>query len=247
MKKTICDSNQIAYQHRGSNEKIILFIHGLGCSKRSFHDAFSQNYFPNEYTLIAPDLLGHGESASPDNSQYDMQDHATLVKNMLDQFEYRELNIVAHSMGGAVALLLTNFIDKIHSIALLEGNLILEDCKISRRVAKMGEDKFVNGVFPRAPINYRCQGNESDPEINPKAYFRSAKSLVEWSSSGKLLDIYTNLSIRKSYIYGDRNSSMPVISRLNEATVFEIPNSGHFMMNDNPEDTYAVIAKNLDS
>ena len=76
---------------------------------------------------------------------------------------------------------------------------------------------------------------------SPIAIHRSAKSLVEESDSGKLLEQFNSLP-NKSYIYGDseREYLLPLFHQTN---VKKIVQSGHFPMIDNPDAFYKVIAK----
>jgi len=235
----------LSYFIREGGDRVVLFIHGLGCSKESFYEAFNGDIFPSSFTLIAPDLLGHGESSMLLDSMCELTDHANLIEEFVRNLQVKNLNIVAHSMGGAIAIILTKTLINIQSIFCLEGNLISEDCNISKRVASMEENKFVNGFFPMVPLQFRCRGLESDPEINPVAYYRSAKSLVQWSKGGELLKIYNNLKIKKAYIHGEKNADLSVLTYLKKSELIEISGSGHFMMYENPLETYTKIVARL--
>lgn len=236
---------QLSYLFREGGDQCILFIHGLGCSKESFSDAFDGHYFPDEYTLIAPDLLGHGDSSSPDNFSYKLEEQADLLSALLKSLGLFNPNIVAHSMGGVIALLLIDRLDQVSSYFSLEGNLIAEDCNISKKVSLIDEGKFVNNYFSIAPLNFRCRGYESDPPASPLAFHRSASSLVQWSFHGDLLRKFNDLTIKKSYIYGEENKKISLLNMLDDTDLIRIKGCGHFMMMDNPTDTYLEIYNQL--
>ena len=52
----------ISARLRGSSDELILFIHGLGCSKESFDAAFDSPDFA-DFQLLAVDLVGFRRAA----------------------------------------------------------------------------------------------------------------------------------------------------------------------------------------
>ena len=53
--------------------------------------------------MIAPDLLGHGESAKP-RGDYSLGAYASGVRDLLLALGHERATIVGHSLGGGVAL-----------------------------------------------------------------------------------------------------------------------------------------------
>ena len=171
----------ISYQLRARGDHYVLFIHGLGCSKESFSHAFIKNYFSDEYTLLAPDLLGHGDSSRPENFPYTLEKQCEFIFSLLQKFDPKYLSIVAHSMGSVIAMLLMEKLNNVHSFFCLEGNLTPEDCHISQKVLSLEEMVFINKIYPMAPSTFSCKGVSTEKSSNPIAFYRSAKSLVNWS------------------------------------------------------------------
>ena len=81
----------------------------------------------------------------------------------------------------------------------------------------------------------------------PAGFYKSAESLVHWSDSGELISRFKNLPCRKSYFYGEKNSDMILLQQLNSVEKVMIADSGHFMMNDNPDEFYPRLRKFLGS
>ena len=98
-----------------------------------------------------------------------------------------------------------------------------------------------------APLTFACKGLPLEKLANPIAFYRSAKSLVHWSSHGGLLERYSNLSIQKVYFYGEKNKKTDILHKLQNFDIVQISGCGHFMMMDNPEDTYKGIINRLDT
>lgn len=222
----------------------ILLIHGLGCSKESFDEVFEGNWFAG-WRVIAPDLPGFGESTKPLEYSYGMDEQADILKRLLDRLNSKRLVVVAHSMGGAIGLLLNDNLPSIEYFFCLEGNLIIEDCFVSKKIASKPEIDFIDNVYHKNPLWFRCRQLESDPAPSPIAYYRSSVSLVEMSESGTLLKKFMGLKSPRTYLYGEKNRNTEAVRVLAGTDVIEIKGCGHFMLNEDPEQTYSEIENRL--
>jgi pimeloyl-ACP methyl ester carboxylesterase len=231
----------IAAAYAQGSGDLLLCIHALGCSHHSFRDWENQSAL-RSFTFLAPDLLGFGASDRSDSFSYTMEDHAEICAELLGHFDYERLHIVAHSMGGAIALLLPpDLLDSAESFANIEGNLTPADCGIaSRRAADVSFEQFQADVLPDFKIRFARYA--SLDMASPYAYYRSSQSRVQWSDSAILLDKFLNLRCRSCYIYGDENRGQPSIAATRTVQQIEVPNSGHFPMEDNPTGFYAALA-----
>jgi hypothetical protein len=72
-----------------------------------------------------------------------------------------------------------------------------------------------------------------------------AQDLVQVSDSGKLLAAFITASYNKCYIYGDEYRGHPILARLSNIPVKYIPNSGHFVMYDCPQQVADVMQKTV--
>ena len=80
---------------------MILLIHGIvGCAKQ--WDPVAR-ILAEHYTVLAPDLLGHGESAKP-RGDYSLGAYAASVRDLLVALGHRRATVVGHSLGGGVAM-----------------------------------------------------------------------------------------------------------------------------------------------
>jgi pimeloyl-ACP methyl ester carboxylesterase len=230
------------FSYNPDSDELILFLHGLACSSASFRNLFDKDYFPNK-SLLVIDLPGFGESAKPESFSYSMEDMADVVKELVELLPPLKIHIAAHSMGGAAALLFPDkFYERVLSFANIEGNLISEDCGLLSRgvISVPFEDyKAVNYLTQRKEF----AGHEQMrfDETTPQAVYNSAKSLVNWSDSGKLPDKFASLKCRKCYFFGEENSGMPVLQRLGMVPAVMISGSGHAMMTENPEEFYSKL------
>jgi len=240
----------ISVLHRETGQKLILFIHGLGCAKEAFNLAFPAPGL-HKYSLLAADLVGFGDSSKPERFTYRMEDHAVILKTLMEKVGFETVHIVAHSMGGAVGLLLAEQIQgSVGSFTNVEGNLVGEDCGLlSRWSAGVSRHDFLNGFFDeiKESIARSCRDEVRTwlEKSDPLAFYRSAVSLLRWSESGRLLEKFKMLQTRKLYVYGERNQGLCVLDRLGSIPRAEIPDSGHFIMLDNPGEFYREIAEHI--
>lgn len=121
------------YRTKSMDSKIdVLFIHGLGGNKEWFPRHYNL-YSIDEFSWIVPDLIGHGKSVKPDIKQaYLMDQQARNLHHVLCEEEVKSLAIIAHSMGGPIAIALIEQLvmkkdQEINVLGLfyLEGNLCL--------------------------------------------------------------------------------------------------------------------------
>jgi hypothetical protein len=162
-------------------------------------------------------------------------------------------------MGGAIALLLVDRIpSKILSFVNLEGNLIAEDCFLSREIIQYAPHDFSGAGFGKVIETLR-RVPESGGVIRPGnrmfcewfsqsdsgSIYRSSESLVRWSDTGRLLNRFRDLPIKRAYVFGEDNSALKVLGVLGEVPIIGIPNSGHLMMLDNPTAFYDTLGRML--
>jgi len=192
----------------------------------------------NEYQILNVDLIGFGKADKPQDFDYKMESQAYALGEFIEKnIEFQNLHIIAHSMGGAVGLLLNvRLKNRLFSFANLEGNLVGSDCDMfSRRVIKLPPDKYASRLFPKHRKLFAVDPAFDFENTTSLAVYKSSESLVKWSDSGTLLRLFKNLECRKAYFYGEESRGMPVLENLGDITKIEIPGAGHCTMTDNPE------------
>jgi pimeloyl-ACP methyl ester carboxylesterase len=240
----------ISSKIRQAGNELILFIHGLGCTKESFEEVWYSSAL-NNFSIVTFDLVGYGESSKPVDFSYAMEEQAEICKELLSHFHYERLHIVAHSMGGVIGLLLAGSVtDKLLSFVNIEGNLISADCGMSRRVASVSYAEFEQRLFNGLKKMADASSNRGErlwaiwyAKSHPLGFYRSARSLVEWSDRGDLLRSFLRLGCERVYFYGEVNSHLEVLTVLEGVGKICISKSGHFPMIDNPQEFYSRIAE----
>lgn len=88
-----------AYRHAGRGPAL-LFIHGIGDSSATWLDVLPS--LVKDFTVIAPDLLGHGASDKP-RADYSTAAYANGMRDLLTLLDIDRVTIIGHSLGGGVA------------------------------------------------------------------------------------------------------------------------------------------------
>lgn len=224
----------ISYIQRQRTSDLILFFHGIACTKNAFRNLFDDPLF-KDYSLLFYDMVGHGDSSKPDDFSYAMEDQALICQQLIDRFPHDRLHLVAHSMGSAVGLLLpSETLSRIRSFANLEGNLIGEDCYFTRRIIQHSFKDYKEVVFPKQKKKFADNVLFEYERTTPCAIYRTAASLVQWSDSDDLLTHFHGLLCPKAYFVGSKTENLEVLNRLAGIPILTIPESGHAMMIDNP-------------
>ncbi|QUM71123.1 alpha/beta fold hydrolase [Sphingopyxis granuli] len=96
----------------------------------------------DRYHVIAPDLRGHGDSAWSPDGNYDMDAFVYDLAQLIHQLDLAPVTIVAHSMGGNVALRYTGlYPDNVRKLVAIEG-LGPSPKMLAERAAKPVADRF---------------------------------------------------------------------------------------------------------
>ena len=83
--------NRVAYQDAGSGDEVLLLIHGMAGSSETWRAVIPQ--LSTKYRVVAPDLLGHGQSAKP-RSDYSLGAFAVLLRDVLDELGIARATVV---------------------------------------------------------------------------------------------------------------------------------------------------------
>jgi pimeloyl-ACP methyl ester carboxylesterase len=88
------------YRVAGSGPTVVL-IHGMINSSRHWEEVALQ--LAGSHRVVAPDLIGHGDSATP-RGDYSLGAHAATIRDLLATIGVERATIVGHSLGGGVAM-----------------------------------------------------------------------------------------------------------------------------------------------
>ncbi|MBJ7472813.1 MAG: alpha/beta hydrolase [Solirubrobacteraceae bacterium] len=107
----------VSYRHGGSGPQMVL-LHGIASNNRTWDPIIER--LAQTHEVIAPDLLGHGQSDKP-IGDYSIGGYASVVRDLLLALEADRVTLVGHSLGGGIAMQL------VHMAPELVGRLVLVD------------------------------------------------------------------------------------------------------------------------
>jgi pimeloyl-ACP methyl ester carboxylesterase len=222
---------RVAYRDAGSGETLLL-IHGMAGSSATWREvipALSKNY-----RVLAPDLLGHGESTKP-RGDYSLGAFAASLRDLLDELHIDRATVVGQSLGGGVAMQFTyQHRDYCRRLALISSGGLGPDLNWILRVLstpgaelvlpvvarrpllnvgnKLGSWLTAAGVqSPRASEMWSAYSSLSDPQTR-QAFLRTLRSVVDYrgqavSALGK---IHVSQGLPTLLIWGEQDRIIPV-------------------------------------
>lgn len=130
--------HRIAYRAGGSGPVLVL-VHGITSTSRTWERVFP--LLARNFTVIAPDLLGHGQSAKP-RGDYSLGAYASGVRDLLVALGHEHATFVGHSLGGGVAMQLAyQFPERCERLVLVgSGGLGREVSVLLRAATLPGSD-----------------------------------------------------------------------------------------------------------
>ena len=243
---------KVSYEIKLTDSDIyLIFIHGLQTRKEAFE--FFKNRLKNElnYCTLSIDLVGFGNSEKPDNFPYDLISQATIVKDILRALEIKNIILVGHSYGGMISTYLSNQSDlNVLALISLEGNLTKGDCGESMNVSNLSFSDFkpyynelISKLDNRKTFaeQFRADALKKIPD---HIFYKSSKTIVEWSITSNLYELFTNLKIPKLLVIGAKSGYQTKPD--DEYTTLKIiHNASHFMLLEKSEDSSEKVLEFL--
>jgi len=226
--------------------KNILYIHGLGESGLCF-DELIKNKKLSPWSHFIVDLPGYGKS--PWQKQpLTLEGHADHLANWLGHVKINNLVVLGHSMSGVIGLILCEkYPHLVDAFINVEGNISIEDCGFSKKIAAYSLDEFIDhgldnikkktyidGVKDKALRLYYPSLSFCDPQV----LHLNAVELVEISQTDELAKRQGDLKIPHIYILGKPGGAGQYSQKLLTAAGIKwtpIENSGHWPFIDQPE------------
>jgi pimeloyl-ACP methyl ester carboxylesterase len=157
--------HQVVYRIAGTGPPVVL-VHGMVNSSRHWQAVASR--LADRYTVIAPDLVGHGDSATP-RGDYSLGAHASVIRDLLSVLGIERATMVGHSLGGGVAMVFFwQFPERVQRLALVSsGGLGREVSPLLRTAAMPGASALlsvaahdrVTAGLERAGARLRARGS----------------------------------------------------------------------------------------
>jgi pimeloyl-ACP methyl ester carboxylesterase len=223
-----------AFRIAGSGPAILL-IHGIGDNSTTWSTV--QSKLAQRFTVISPDLLGHGRSDKP-RADYSVAAYANGMRDLLSVLDIDRVTVVGHSLGGGVAMQFAyQFPQLVDRMILVGAGGVTKDVNIALRLAAlpMGSEALMllrlPLVLPAMHVVGRVAGRmfgftglgRDIPEVlriladlpeptASSAFARTLRAVVDWRGQVvTMLDrCYLTQSVPVQLIWGSADSVIPV-------------------------------------
>ncbi|WP_304107370.1 alpha/beta fold hydrolase [Mycolicibacterium bacteremicum] len=253
----------------GSGDEVLLLIHGMAGSAETWRAVLPQ--LARRYRVIAPDLLGHGQSSKP-RTDYSLGAFAVGLRDLLDELGVQSATVVGHSLGGGVAMqFLYQHPDYCRRLVLIgSGGLGPDVGWILRLLAAPGAE-FVMPVIapppvlragnavrswltaaglrsPRGAEIWNAYSSFADGETR-EAFLRTLRSVVDYR--GQSVSALNRLNLREGLpvlaIWGEDDNIIPVdhaysaLEARPDCRLEILPGIGHFAQVEAPTEVIDLI------
>ncbi|MEU0219212.1 alpha/beta hydrolase [Streptomyces sp. NPDC006265] len=247
------EGDRIRWVELPGQEPPRVYVHGLGATSPAYFASVAVDPRLSGRRSLLLDLLGHGISDRPTHLDYTLESHADALANALTAAGVSAAELIAHSMGGSVAIVLAaRHPHLVSRLVLIDANLDpvprIPGSPGSSGIAAYSEEEFLKGgweevrdrVGPHWWSTMRLAGRE--------ALHRSAFHLTR-GSDPTMRELLLELKIPRTFLLPAADGPLPGADALTEAgvSVVAVPGCGHNVMLDNPEAFVRATAAALTS
>jgi pimeloyl-ACP methyl ester carboxylesterase len=220
--------------HVSGDGPVLLLIHGMAGSMLTWKHIIPE--LAQRFTVVAPDLIGHGESGKPRRGEYSLGAHANLLRDLLHVLGYERATVVGQSLGGGVAMQLAyQFPERCERLVLVgsgglgrEVNLLLRALTFpgaeyvfpllcTPRLRDLGNflASCLHGIglraAPAVEEMWRSYASLADADAR-RAFFRTLSAVIDLGgqavSAGNRL--YLTSQVPTLIVWGSRDPFIPV-------------------------------------
>jgi pimeloyl-ACP methyl ester carboxylesterase len=232
MKYLELHGDRVAYRDAGTGPEALLLIHGMAGSSKTWRAVLPQ--LSQKYRVVAPDLLGHGESAKP-RGDYSLGAFAVWLRDLLEELEVSRATIIGQSLGGGVAMQFVyqhpDYCERL--ILISSGGLGPDVGWTLRMLSAPGAELFLPVIAPRAVLTagnkvrswlsgagiqsprgaeiWRAYSSLSDAETR-QAFLRTLRSVVDprGQAVSALNRLHLTAELPTMVVWGDEDRIIPV-------------------------------------
>jgi pimeloyl-ACP methyl ester carboxylesterase len=136
--------HRVSYRAAGSGPLLVL-IHGIAGSSATWEEVMPG--LATCCTVLAPDLLGHGQSAKP-RTDYSLGAYASAIRDLIGALGYERGTLVGHSLGGGVAMQFAyQFPERCERLALVSSGGLGHELHLLLRAATLPGAEWVLPVL----------------------------------------------------------------------------------------------------
>ncbi|HSJ16630.1 MAG TPA: alpha/beta hydrolase [Solirubrobacterales bacterium] len=165
----------VGFQAAGEGPLVVL-LHGITSTSDAWRQVMPT--LAERYTVIAPDMIGHGRSAKP-RGDYSLGAYAAGVRDLLAVLGFERGTVVGHSLGGGIAMQLAYlFPEYIERLALIStGGLGREVHPLLRAATLPGSE----WVLPLLAREWSVRGGGAVHSVTSRLGIEPGPDLAEFA------------------------------------------------------------------
>lgn len=256
----------IHYLAAGAGEPILL-LHGFPTSSFLYRNVAP--YLAQKNRVIALDLPGYGKSAKPLDASYSFRFYGRVLTGLLDALNLQQIGLVVHDIGGPIGLnwaihnpervrrlaVLNTLVYPEMSWAVVAFVLALKTPGVAWWLTgKAGLKATMRlGLYDKQKVTPEVLAGVQTPFETPEARRALIKAGAGLHRDG-FKDIAEKLPSFKMpvrVIYGERDRVLPDVAKtmarvaqdLPHAEVTALPDCGHFLQEERPDEVGQLLAE----
>jgi pimeloyl-ACP methyl ester carboxylesterase len=210
MKHLDLHGDRVAYRDAGEGEALLL-IHGMAGSSATWRAVMPQ--LAKKYRVVAPDLIGHGESGKP-RGDYSLGAFAVWLRDFLDELGIARVTVIGQSLGGGVAMqFIYQHPDYCERLVLISSGGLGPDVGWTLRLLSAPGAEFILPVIAPRPV--LSVGNKLRSWL-ATAGIQSPRGAEMWSAYSSLADRQTRQSFLRTLrsVVDYRGQAVSALNRL---------------------------------
>ncbi|MFD7667835.1 alpha/beta fold hydrolase [Streptomyces sp. NPDC059788] len=242
------EGDRIRWAELPGEQPVRVYLHGLGATSPAYFAGTAVHPLLAGRRSLLLDLLGFGISDRPTTFSYTLEAHADAVAEALRAAGVSAAEVIAHSMGGSVAIVLAHrHPDLVARLVLVDANLDRIEPRRGRPgsggIAALSEEEFVAGGWERIRDAAGPHWWSTMRLAGLEALHRSAVHLTR-GSEPVMRELLVKLTIPRTFLLPEADGPLPGADELTAAgvRVVAVPDCGHNIMLDNPEAYVRAVA-----
>lgn len=204
---------RIAYREAGDPDapEALLLIHGMAGSSHTWRAIMPK--LAKKYRVVAPDLLGHGESSKP-RSDYSLGAFAVGLRDLLDELGIASATVVGQSLGGGIAMqFLYQHPDYCRRLVLISSGGLGQDVGLVLRLLSAPGAELVMPIIAPQPV--LKAGNAVRSFLSARG-LRSPRGAEMWSAYSSFADGATRSAFLRTLrsVVDYRGQAVSALNRL---------------------------------
>ncbi|MFE5613706.1 alpha/beta fold hydrolase [Streptomyces sp. NPDC056524] len=235
------EGDQIRWVELPGEEPPRVYVHGLGATSPAYFTEVAVHPLLAGRRSLLVDLLGHGISDRPAGFDYTLESHADALAEALTRASVTGAELIAHSMGGSVAIVLAvRHPHLVSRLVLVDANLdpipATPSSGGSSGIASYSEQQFLVDGWEEVRDRVGSHWWSTMRLAGREALHRSAVHLTR-GTVPTMRELLLDLKIPRAYLLPEADGPLPGADALTAAgvSVVAIPDCGHNIMLDNPE------------